>query len=115
MALIAGMKLAAGMVLAYVLMQALSRAHRELIEERPWGQHVTSALVIMAAPALATALLIAPLGGALFWVRVAAFAALGLAHLAIAGRGAEEARRARRSFALIAGGTLAVSLLGLLR
>ncbi|MEM7527395.1 MAG: hypothetical protein AAF416_06910 [Pseudomonadota bacterium] len=115
MPIIAGMKLVTGLVLAYVIMQVITRAHGELIEERPWPQHLTSALVIVSAPALAMGLLLAPLGGALATVRIAAFSALGIAHLAIGSRGREEARRAGQSFALIAGGTLITLALGILR
>ncbi|MEL6766105.1 MAG: hypothetical protein AAFP17_02900 [Pseudomonadota bacterium] len=115
MATLTLIRLIAGLVLAYVIMQVISRAHMELVEERPWPQHVTSALILVSAPALAMGLLLAPLGGALSAVRIAAFGALGIAHLAISGRGQEEARRAGRSFTLLAAGTFIVLLLGLVR
>ncbi|MEM7498192.1 MAG: hypothetical protein AAF371_09405 [Pseudomonadota bacterium] len=115
MATLTLIRLIAGLVLAYVIMQVISRAHSELIEERPWQQHVTAAMILVSAPALATGLLLAPLGGALSAVRIAAFGALGIAHLAISGRGLAEAREAGRTFALLAGGTILVLLLGLLR
>ncbi|MEO1315549.1 MAG: hypothetical protein AAFW01_03010 [Pseudomonadota bacterium] len=115
MPILAIVKLIAGLILAYVIMQVISRAHMELVEERPWPQHITSALILVSAPALAMGLLLAPLGGTLSAVRIAAFGALGIAHLAISGRGVEEARQAGRTFTLLAGGTLLILLLSLLR
>ncbi|MEM6679767.1 MAG: hypothetical protein AAF675_18035 [Pseudomonadota bacterium] len=115
MAVIATLKLIAGLVFAYVAMQSISTAHRELAEERPWPQLITAALVLVSAPALAMGLLLAPLGGALSAIRITAFGALGIAHLAMGSRGPAEARGAAQRFAILAMSTLAILFLGLLR
>lgn len=106
-----GLRLIAGMAVAYAVLALIARAQVDMADKRSSRQQAVALLVLIAAPAFATALLLGPAGFSMAAVRVIAFAALGGATVMMALRVPREASDLRRLYLLLAAG--AVGLTGL--
>ncbi|MEO1276700.1 MAG: hypothetical protein AAFS07_00650 [Pseudomonadota bacterium] len=104
-----GLRLLAGMAVAYAILALIARAQADMAEGRTTGAQVTALVVMLAAPAFATSLLLGPAGFTMAGVRIAAFAALGVTIIFMSVRIPEEARDMRRLFLVLAAGALALT------
>ncbi|MEL6198304.1 MAG: hypothetical protein AAFT19_10680 [Pseudomonadota bacterium] len=104
-----GLRLIAGMAVAYAILALITRAQVDMADKRSSAQQATALLVLIAAPAFATALLLGPAGLAMAAIRIAAFAALGMAIMTMAGRVPRDATDLRRLYLLLATGAVALT------
>ncbi|MEL6265673.1 MAG: hypothetical protein AAFR52_08495 [Pseudomonadota bacterium] len=108
----AAVNILAGLAVAWSVMQCITRANRDLGEERLSAMRQALAFAtLFAAPSLATTLLLgasAPQFGA---IRVASFAILAAGILVAAAHAPGEAARLRRTFAMLAAGTITLTAL----